>query len=428
MSSCRLLCSRSAALALALLLPAASLSTASAASNRGVYVGNEFYAPTTAWQINAQQSNFTSLFLFTLQVNTNGDLRYNDTIVVQNGVYVGDSTWGAKLAACKGNTCNRIEMCIGNYGSTSFANIKSLIASQGTGTTSILYKNFQALKNATNIDGFQFDDENTYDVNSMVSFGKMLATLGSNVSLVPYTNQSFWVNVRSQLGTRVSHIYLQCYDGGAGNNPSQWISAFGGVKVEPGLWGNTDTTASATSKMRNWQQTLGITGGFMWLNGSLPGDAPKWGKSIRDGIDNFQYFEAESLAINASSTTVDSVTDSSNSNGAADILRATAVNDYVTYLVPNIASGTYQISVGMKKTGSRGQFQLSGTRADQNNWSNIGSTVDEYTTDSSDYVEINVGSWSPASTNDKLVKFNVVGENSGSDQFWLSIDYIRFTK
>ncbi len=404
------------------------VSQASAASNRGVYVGNNFYVPTQAVQIAAQQSDFTTLFLFTLQVNTNGDLRYNDTIVVQNGVYVGDSTWGATLAGCKGNTINRIEMCIGNWGTTSFANIKSLIASGGTGSGSILYKNFQALKNATGVDAFQFDDETTYDVNSMVAFARMLNTIGTGVTLVPFTNQSFWVNVKSQLGSIVSHIYLQCYDGGAGNNPATWISAFGGFKVEPGLWGNTDTTASATTKFRNWQQTLGITGGFMWLNGNLPGDAPKWGKTVRDGIDNFQLFEAESLTINASSTTVDVSTDSSMSGGAGDYLRATAAGDYVTYLVPNIAAGAYQISVGMKKTNARGQFQLSGTRADQSNWSNIGGTVDEYTTDTADYVEINVGTWSPASTNDKLLKFLTVGENAGSSNYQLSIDYIRFTK
>jgi hypothetical protein len=410
-------------------LSAAALSPhATAASNRGVYCGNEFYAPTAQWQINAQQSDFTSLFLFTMHVNTNGDLQYNDTMVVQNGVYIGDSTWKAKLAACKGNTCNRIEMCIGSYGSSAFANIKSLIASQGTGTGSILYKNFLALENATGVDGFQFDDENEYDATSMVAFAKMLTTMGSTVSLVPYTNQSFWVNVRSQLGSKVSHIYLQCYDGGAGNDPAQWTSAFGGVKVEPGLWGNTDTTSSATTKFRNWQQQIGITGGFMWLNGSLPGDAPKWGKCVRDGIDNYLYFEAESLAINASSTTVDTVTDSSNSNGAADILRATTVGDYVTYLVPNIASGTYTVSVGMKKNNTRGQFQLSGSRADQSTWTNIGSTVDEYSSDSGDYVEINVGTWAPGTTNDKLFKFSVVGENSSSTQYWIDIDYIRLTK
>ena len=258
-----------------------------AGATKGVYVGSEFYIPTSTWQANAQNSGFTRLFLFTLSVASNGDISYNGTNVAQNGVYVGDSTWGAKLAACKAapSSVTRIEAVIGGWGSSSFANIKSLIASQGTGTGSILYKNFVALKNATGVDAIQYDDESTYDVNSMVSFGNMLSGVGLKVTLCPYTQQSVWVSVKSQLGNKVDSIYLQCYDGGAGNDPGNWNSAFGGFKVQPGLWGNTDTSTSATSKFRNWVNTLGITGGFMWLNGALPGDAQKWSASVRLGLD-----------------------------------------------------------------------------------------------------------------------------------------------
>jgi hypothetical protein len=396
-----------------------------AASTRGVYVGNEFYAPTETWQTNAHNSNFTALFLFTLQVNPNGDLRFNDNMVVQNGVYVGDPTWGSKLDGCRGGSVNRIELCIGNWGSTSFDNIRNLVASQGTGTNSILYRNFNALKNAIHVDAIQYDDEKTYHVSSAVAFGNMLAGLGWKVTLVPYTAQNFWVNVKNQLGSKVDHIYLQCYDGGAGNDPAQWIAAFGGFKVDPGLWGNTDTTTSAANKLRNWQLQLGITGGFMWLNGHLPGDAPKWGQALIDGLDSF---EAENMAISALSDTVDAVSGSSYSNGAADILRANAIGDSVTYLVPNIPAGTYSVSVGMKKYISRGQFQLSGSRADANTYSNIGPVIDQYANTSGSYVEVNVGTWSPASTSDKLFKFTVVGKNASSDQYWISIDYIRLRR
>jgi hypothetical protein len=147
---------------------------------------------------------------------------------------------------------------------------------------------------------------------------------------------------------------------------------------------------------------------------------------------NAQYFEAESLTINASTTTVDTITGDSNySNSEAQILRATQVGDSVTYLVPNIAAGTYEVSIGMKKNNTRGQFQLSASRADQNTYTNIGGVVDEYYNDTtsaqSDYMAVNVGQWSPGTTNNKLFKLTVTGKNSASSQFWLSIDYIVLT-
>lgn len=258
-----------------------------AGASTGVYVGTEFYAPTTTWQTNARISGFSRLFLFTLSVAANGDISYNGTTVVQNGSYVGDSTWGAKLAACKTppSSVTRIEATIGGWGNTSFSNIKTLISQQGVGTGSILYKNFMAFKNATGVDAIQYDDESTYDVSSAVSFGNMLSGMGLKVTLCPYTSQSFWVSVKSQLGAKVDAIYLQCYDGGAGNDPGNWNSAFGGFKVQPGLWGNTSTSPQVSASMQNWVSTLGINGGFMWLNGSLPGDCQKWSRALQLGLN-----------------------------------------------------------------------------------------------------------------------------------------------
>ncbi|MEO7717951.1 MAG: RICIN domain-containing protein [Capsulimonas sp.] len=267
--------------------------SASQGAVKGLFVGNEFYAPSASWQNTARSSGYTSLFLFTMHVQSNGNLDYNGTPIVTNGVYVGDSTWGAKLAACKAapSTVNRIELTIGGWGDPSFTNIKNLIVSQGTGSSSILYRSFQALKNATGIDAIQYDDEQTYDVGSAVSFGNLISTLGMKVTFCPYTNQAFWVNAKSQLGSKVDAIYLQCYDGGAGNDPGNWNSAFGGFKVTPGLWGNVDTMASSTAKFRGWQTNLGINGGFLWLNGGFPaGDGARWAEALRLGVDPVPFF------------------------------------------------------------------------------------------------------------------------------------------
>lgn len=71
-----------------------------------------------------------------------------------------------------------------------------MIASQGTGSNSILYKNFAALKQVTGADAIDFDDESCYDVASAVSFGQMCVGLGYKVTLCPYTNSSFWISVK----------------------------------------------------------------------------------------------------------------------------------------------------------------------------------------------------------------------------------------
>ena len=280
----RVLCA-SFCLILALLWPA----RAGAAAVKGLYVGSDFYAPGTATQDAARTSGFTRLFLSFLHVGTNGDLTYNHTPVVQNGIYVGDPAWGAKLAALKiqPTSINRIELAVGGQREdASFGNIKRLIAAEGTGPGSMLRKNFQALKEATGVDAIQFVDEQTYDVASSVAFGKMIAGLGLKVTLCPYAAQAYWASVKSELGASVDAIYLQCYDAGAGNDPGSWSQAFGGFNVYPGLWGNSDTPASTMVKMRNWQQTLGITGGFIWLNGFMPDDSVKWAGALSYGLDS----------------------------------------------------------------------------------------------------------------------------------------------
>ena len=280
---------RQACLSLAFAVMFIAMPNAARASGGiGIYVDGQYYAPTVAAQNIARGSGYNSLFLFTTNIDAAGTITGFGATLCQNGVYTGDPTWRYKLAACKAapSSVNRIEIVIGNWGTQSFTNIKNLIASQGTGTNSILYKNFLALKNATGVDAIQFDDETTYDVGSSVAFGNMLAGMGLKVTLCPYTNQPYWVNVKSQLGSKVDAIYLQCYDGGAGNDPANWINAFGGFKVTPGLWGNTETLASATSKFVNWKTNLGIPGGFMWLNGTMQWDYQRWPPALNMAFGN----------------------------------------------------------------------------------------------------------------------------------------------
>ena len=169
-------------------------------------------------------------------------------------------------------TVTRYEVSVGGYGSSSYANVQSLVGSQGsTGSGSILYQNFQALKSAVpGIDAINDDDEETYDVASSTAFGQMIIGLGMKYTLVPYQNQGFWVQLKNNLGAGCDMVYLQCYEGGAGNDPGNWDSAFGsGFHVVPGQESNTQSAASWSS----WATSDGITGGFyypdvVWVPGA----------------------------------------------------------------------------------------------------------------------------------------------------------------
>jgi beta-glucanase (GH16 family) len=120
----------------------------------------------------------------------------------------------------------------------------------------------------------------------------------------------------------------------------------------------------------------------------------------------------------------------SNSNGI--ILDSNNVGDYVTFLVPNVAAQTYDVTVGVKDYYSRGQFQLQIGRADNfsGTESSVGPVVDEYSANAV-YAPVDLGSWTPGTTSDKWFRFNVVGKNSASTgtsyNYAIAIDYILLT-
>lgn len=225
--------------------------------------GNDYFQFTTPSLAFDKASGFTTLIAFAMHVDADGTLEIGGGPVCSNGVYIGPANWGSLITTLKTppTTVTRYEVCIGGWLDTSYDNIKSLVTAQGTGSGSILYRNFQALKNAVpGIDAINDDDEKTYDLNSTVGFANMLGGLGYKFTTAPYTFQSFWVNLNNSI-TNCDNIYLQCYEGGAGNDPTQWNTAFGhGVKVVPGQESNT----SSAPTFRNWFLQTGAQGGFYY--------------------------------------------------------------------------------------------------------------------------------------------------------------------
>ncbi len=265
-----------AALALAALTPDAQARSA-------VYGGGPFYSGGTAVMDDLRASGFTTVMLWSFHIEDNGDLVYNDIPVVKNGAYIGDPAWPTRLASLKTapTSVNRIEVSIGAWGVPDFERMIKLVNGTaagcgstlvcGTGGNSILYRNFQVLKSVTGAAAVNFDDESAYNLTPTAQFGQMLVGLGYKITFAPYTNQSFWKGLKDNLGSAVDIIYLQVYDGGAGNNPASWNTAMG-MTVDPGLWsrhgsgcGSGDSPATVQSKMSNWKASAGIAGGFMWL-------------------------------------------------------------------------------------------------------------------------------------------------------------------
>src|SRR5271156_1396823 len=190
--------SLSATLAICLLAVSPPRASAGVAMDYGAD-GNDYFQFTTPSLSFDKASGFTTLIPFAMHVTPDGTLLIGG-VACTNGVYVGPANWSSLVTTLKAppSTVTRYEVCVGGWQDTSYNDIESLVASQGTGSGSMLYKNFQALKNAVpGIDAINDDDEQTYDLTSSTSFANMLGSLGYKFTMVPYTDQSFWVNLKN---------------------------------------------------------------------------------------------------------------------------------------------------------------------------------------------------------------------------------------
>ena len=213
------------------------------------------------------------MVLFNINVESDGTLKCDGETVCQNGSYVYGQTNPEYVNDIKKlkqapTAITRIEICIGGWGNESYNHIKDLIRANGTGSNTILYRNFKALKDAIPvIDAVNNDDEHCYDADSAEKFHKMMNQLGYKTTLAPYTNKTFWQKLASGLGSGIcDRIMVQCYDGGAGNNPKDW-HLLDGVTVHGGRYHYQDDSLDAAhhaAKFQEWKND-GTSGGFFWV-------------------------------------------------------------------------------------------------------------------------------------------------------------------
>ncbi|KAI1489951.1 hypothetical protein F5X96DRAFT_582486 [Biscogniauxia mediterranea] len=226
-------------------------------------------------------SGFNSVIMFGVGILDNGDIMYysntpgsSDVLVASGGAYVGGADLAAKVQSFKtteGTGINRVEICMNSM------YVSDLMSNPGPGPDTPLYRNFAALKEAWGLDAVNNDDESIYDVDSTVTFAKMLGEIGYKYTIAPYTNPSFWVSLANELNDGLDEadllldrVYLQCYDGGAGNNPGNWQTTLG-MKVVPLLWVTNDskpsqgtTAAQAQTKFSSWNTQSTLAGGGYW--------------------------------------------------------------------------------------------------------------------------------------------------------------------
>ena len=300
------------------LVVAASLlsQTASAQTGyTGIFGGGPFYKNAANNITEIENSGFTEAIVWSVEVNSVGDLNFNGEFpLTANGVYVGNQTYPdfpAQMAQLKQGTVKRVTFSVGSSNYGDWEDITNLIESQGTGPTSILYKDFAALKAAIPaLDAIDFDDENSFNSPTTIQFGVMLGQLGYHVMPDPFDNSSYWTNVVAQINTQLpgtaDGVHLQAYAGGSGNNPCEGWN-FGSVPVFPGLWDQVDTPAQVYTIMSAWHSQCGILGGFMWLYDDFVGTglAAQYAAAINNAVSSsgFTLSGPSNLYLNQSSTT-----------------------------------------------------------------------------------------------------------------------------
>lgn len=244
----------------------------------GIYAGGHIRRGRPGTITKLRNSGFTYLILFNVNVEADGTLTTDGETICKNGQYVFSETqpyYQEDVANLKAehSSISRIEICIGGWGNGSYGNIRNLVNSKGTGRTSILYRNFKALKEAVpEIDAVNNDTEQDYDAESAAKFHIMMYDLGYKTTIAPYTYMSYWTQlvdkIRASRPQAVDRAMIQCYDGGAGNlnNVGSWN--FTGVSERhPGLldYSNDWSVERNLAQFQSWKDQGVATGGFVWL-------------------------------------------------------------------------------------------------------------------------------------------------------------------
>lgn len=232
--------------------------------------------------------------------SSDGDITFNDTLIIRDGKYVGDASWPGTIKSLRAGQVTKIFASFGGYGVPDYARIGAIMKKYGTGKDSPLYKNFACLKQELGIDGIDFDDEDSYVQDTVVDFANMLLGMGFEVTFCPYCAQDFWSGCIQKLGAeKISWLNLQCYAGGKSNTPSDWTGM--SVPIVAGVCANCccEQTTCSSSDVENaftlWTTGKGSVSGDCWSGSAGSATALKGGfiwnySEVADNLD--QYVDA----------------------------------------------------------------------------------------------------------------------------------------
>ena len=274
----------------------------------GVYIGGHIRRerPNTIKKL--RESGFTTALLFNVHVDTDGTLMTDGETICKNGEYVFQNTQpyyqqDIKDLKAAGSSIQRVEIVIGGWGNDSYDHIRDLIKASGTGSNTMLYKNFKALKEAVpEIEAVNNDDEHCYDAETGAKFHIMMYDLGYTTTLAPYTNKSYWQNlctkIRASRPNAVDCVMVQCYDGGAGNVNSVGSWTFTGVPVrQAGLmyYSNDWNVDKNIEQFQKWADDGVASGGFVCVYNSEEWDLNKWASGMNRVYKAVEVPEEEAM-------------------------------------------------------------------------------------------------------------------------------------
>ncbi|MEM7036542.1 MAG: hypothetical protein AAF570_06130 [Bacteroidota bacterium] len=215
-----------------------------------MYAGGSMYPLSSTNMTTIQNSGITTIMCMFLRIESDGTLRFHGEDLVtydtttQTSTYVGSSTWNSQLTTLmgSGSSVNEIGFTIGGAGSTAFGTINTMYNNQSQNTNwAAMSSNFACLlANVPNVTFIDMDVEEEYHATSFAQFCIMLADAGYDITFCPsYSTLSsgksaidWWAaamqTIEASKSGSVVRVNLQCYSGGAGNNPSHWANIFHG--------------------------------------------------------------------------------------------------------------------------------------------------------------------------------------------------------
>jgi hypothetical protein len=254
-----------------------------------------------------QQSGFTTIILWTLHVDADGTLVYNDTVIVRDGEFSPTYLYLPDLVTqlTSSSSVSNVLFSIGSGGVNDFTNVNNLLQTSDGKRT--LIRNFSALSSALPIQGYDFDDEDYFVLPTNTALGpvvELTSILAGNGDMIvtwcPYNNQHFWnaalsLVYQNDIRQSVQWWNLQCYSGGGGNDPGSWAKLLptdAGVIVPaafivPGL-DTSGGTAAVETQFAAWSTSdKGIDSGFIWNSSGIfnSGSTPNaYAKAIANGL------------------------------------------------------------------------------------------------------------------------------------------------